>query len=215
MAMPPNTARQTTTRAGERGLSIIEALVIVTVTAMLALLLLPLASRAGGRNFALAERSLDAADAAIAEDRFRALLRAAAQQREASFAGGADSATFFPALGTPVACADAGASAAVRLRIVRRGDGGFLACESGARRVGLLSWETGAARFSYSADGGAWAGVWNEAPAALGDRTGMVRAAPLVKFELTGPGGRTLSWVERAGWSEPFAPLDASEDARQ
>jgi hypothetical protein len=200
-------------RAPERGLSIIEALVIVTVTAMLALLLLPLASRAGARDFALAERSLDAADAAIAEDQFRALLRAATQQHGQSFAGRADSAIFFPALGAAVACASAGASAAVRLRIVRRGDGGSLICESSNRQARLLSWEEGGARFSYSADGGSWTSTWAEAPPAPGDRTGLVRAAPLVKLELTGADGRTLSWVERAGWTETLP--DASEDVRQ
>ena len=73
MATNPDAAR-----VRERGLSLIEALVIVTITALLALLLLPMVSRAAGRNFALAENAVDAAAAGNAETEFRALMRAAA-----------------------------------------------------------------------------------------------------------------------------------------
>jgi hypothetical protein len=206
MAMRPDN------RANEHGLSIIEALVIVTVTAMLALLLLPMASRAGGRNFALAERGLDAADAARGEREFRALLHAAEQQPGGtpSFSGTAESATFYPALAAPVACAEAGASVGVRVRIVRRGAGGRLLCQSARRELDLLTWAAGEARFSYSDDGIRWSNAWADArPAARGAAV-QVRTAPLVKFELAGVDG--LAWVERAGWTEKARPILGAED---
>ena len=199
MATPPNSAR-----ASERGLSIIEALVIVTVTALLALLLLPLASRAAGRNFALAEGSLDAADAANAESQFRVLLRGAVQQPRnvRGVFGQFDSVTVFPALASATACARAGASAPVKLRIVQRGDGGWLACESEGRRTAMLSWSAGEARLSYSGVGAAWANRWSAPARPMGDTTMVVLAAPLVRFEFVGADGRGFTWTERVGWTE-------------
>jgi len=209
MAMRPDPQRAGAKRARELGLSIIEALVIVTVTAMLALLLLPLASRAAERNFTLAERSLDAADAAIAEGQFRALLRGAGQTRSegSRFTGHADSVTFFPALAARTACAGEGDSSWVRLRVVGRAGGGVLQCESEGRRVELLAWSGGEARFLYSSDAAAWAGAWTEGPAPLGDTSALARSAPLVKLEITINNGPRLTWVERAGWTEPLESL--------
>jgi|CXWL01.1.fsa_nt_gi hypothetical protein len=199
MATPLNNAR---TR--ERGLSIIEALVIVTVTALLALLLLPLASRAAGRNFALAEGSLAAADAANAEIQFRTLLHGAAQQARGapSLHGQSDSVTVFPALAAATACARAGATAWVRLRIVQRGSGGWLACESEGRRTEVLAWSAGEARFSYSDDGAAWTSRWSPPPRPMRDTASLARAAPLVRFEFVGADRRGFTWAERAGWTE-------------
>ncbi len=210
MATPLNSGR-----ARERGLSIIEALVIVTVTAMLALLLLPLASRAAGRNFALAEGSLDAADAGNAETQFRALLHGAAQQPHGapSLHGQPDSVTMFPALAAATACARAGASASVRLRIVQRGDGGWLACESDGRRTEVMAWSVGEARFSYSDDGATWTNRWSQPARPMGDTTMLVRAAPLVRFDFVGQDGRGVTWAERAGWTEAY-PQDLDGEPR-
>lgn len=206
MATPPNNSRD-----GERGLSLIEALVMVTVTALLALLLLPLASRAAGRNFSLAERALDAADAANAEAQVRALVRAMAQQPSLplAFDGQAQSVTFAPSLATATACAPAGASTWVRLRIAVEGEGGRLYCEIDGRRMQMLRWSAGEARFSYSADGANWSTAWVERTPAAGANVKAVRVAPLVRFELSTADGRGLAWTERAGAAEGVAPPPA------
>ncbi len=183
--------RRDSNRPGERGLSLIEALAIVTITALLALLLLPMVSRAAGRNFLLTDRALDGAQATIAEAEFRALLRATQSDAEGALMLGArvDGVAFSPSLAEDMACARAGAPRPVRFLIVREGR---LVCESEGRRRDVLRWGDGEARFSYSADGLAWSAQWSQdtAPA-------------MVRFELERPGFPPLTWTERAGWTGP------------
>jgi|CXWL01.1.fsa_nt_gi type II secretory pathway pseudopilin PulG len=186
-------------RAGERGLSLIEALVIITVTALLAMVLLPLASGAAGRNFALAERSLDGGDAANAEMQVRTLLQGVTQGE--SFDGHTDMVTFYPSLAATTACAPAGTPQAVRLRVVRGDDRSQLLCEAGDRRVELLRWRDGAGGFSYSADGQVWRSAWSEQAARSGAAP-VTHNAPLVRFEIANAAGAGVIWIERAGWTE-------------
>ena len=190
-------------RAGERGLSLIEALVIVTVTALLALILLPLASGAAGRNFARADRAIAAAEAGAVEQAFRALLRSSVQDEIAPAGGSATAFDFVAGPEEDVGCVRAGAPQSVRLAILSNGSGGALYCEADGQRVVLLRWPQGQGRFSYSEDGAAWAGAWTDPAAAQRGRGGAApatRRAPLVRFELD---AGELSWAERAGWSEP------------
>lgn len=173
-------------REGERGLSLIEALVIVTITALLALMLLPMVSRAAARNFGMTEQAVDARLATSAETEFRALLAGAVirvnpAESAIAVSGERQSVTFLAAL--PAAgCGDVGVSV-VRLRATSAG----LVCETAGRRREILNWRGGDARFSYSADGARWRETWSGAE------------APLVRFELTQPRQRTLIWVARAG----------------
>lgn len=197
---PVATAREP--RAGEHGLSLIEALVIVTVTALLALILLPLASGAAGRNFARANRAIAAAEAGTAEHAFRALLRSAVQDEAAPSNGSAMAFEFVAGPDQNVACVQAGAPRPVRFTVSSGEGGGALYCEADGRRAVLLQWPQGQGRFSYSADGVAWTGAWVDPGAAQRGRGGAAPAtheAPLVRFELEGG----PSWTERAGWSEP------------
>lgn len=195
-------------RAGERGLSLIEALVIVTMTSLLALLLLPLASGAAGRNFALVDRSLGAAEAANAEAQVRILLRGAVQGE--GLGGDADMVSFSPSLAAAMACAAPGPPQKVRLRVLRGREESRLVCESGEHSLELLRW-VGGGGFSYSADGAGWRSSWSEQPAgsqsARGGAAAVTRAAPLVRFELSDAAGRGFVWVERAGWTEA-APIE-------
>ncbi len=198
---PVATAREP--RAGERGLSLIEALVIVTITALLALILLPLASGAAGRNFARADRAIAAAEAANAEQVFRALLHSAVQDERAPGNGTGAAFDFAAAPEQGSACVEASTPTPVRLAAASGEGGGALYCEAGVRRVVLLRWQRGQGRFSYSDDGIAWASAWVDPATAQRGRGGAApatRRAPLVRFELV---EGQLSWTERAGWSEP------------
>lgn len=206
MAMRPSGPRK-----GERGLSIIEALVILTITSLLTLLLLPIVSRAASRNYSLADQTLDDADFAHAEAQFRMLLRSAEQHGEGASASGlegqSDSLQIYPGLARGVSCASSGAGRAVRLRIFQSDKGGSLICESDFGRSELLSWAQGAARLHYSRDGGSWYAEWSDRNANSQSRRGgaapVTHMAPLVKFELTRPDGRMTAWTMRAGWTEP------------
>ncbi len=199
-------------RRGERGLSIIEALVIVSITALLALLLLPLVSRAGGRNFGLADRGLDAAEASVAEAQWRTLLAGALQQPEgaSSLEGRSDSVLLVPGLAAAVSCAPAGASHWVRLRIEqRRAGGGRLLCEVQGGRTEMLRWRRGAAAFSFSGDGRVWSPTWTERTPAPGVSVVATHQAPLARFELSSDGEPTISWVQHAGSTEAVEmPVD-------
>ena len=194
-------------RAGERGLSLIEALVIVTVTALLALILLPLASGAAGRNFARADRAIAAAEAGAAEQAFRALLRSSVQDETTPSNGSAAAFAFVAGPDQSVACVQSGAPRPVRFAVSSGEGGGALYCEADGRQVVLLRWPQGRGRFSYSDDGAAWTGAWTDPAAAqrgLGGSAPQTHTAPLVRFELDEGG---LSWTERAGWSEPVRVL--------
>ena len=191
-ALPPTSSSASSRdlkRAGEQGLSLIEALVIVTITALLALLLLPMVSRAAGRNFSLAEHALDSAEAANAEQEFRALMSAALP---GGFSGRADSLMLTPSSPSPLACVREGAPGVVRVRIA---DAARLVCEGAGHSRDLLAWGSGEARLAYSADGRAWSTLWTED-----------EGAPLVKFELLLADGRALAWIARAGALEAEAP---------
>ena len=199
-------------RAGQEGLTLIEALVIVVVTALIALLLLPLASQSAHRNFTLSERNVDAADAANAESEFRTIVQGAEQVAAPgggalALAGEANSLVVFPTLAAGAACAGAGAEAWLRLRIERRAPGGgALICETPEGSRDMLAWRQGDAAFWFSSDGASWDHSWRDnVRDAQASREGAVmasRRAPLVRFSLSRPGVPDLDWIARAGWTE-------------
>jgi len=180
-------------RGGERGLSIIEAIVIATITALLALLILPLLPRAASSSAQVAERGIDALDAMRAEREFRALVRAVSQRQvdgepQQVIVGNGAAVVMQAGLSAPVACARSGAPA-VRLAI----QGTALFCDSEGRRRPLLRWQRGSVGvLSYSVDGVSWADGWSG-----------VRAAPYVRFQLRERQRVRLSWVERVSGSPP------------
>lgn len=174
-------------RDGERGLSIIEAIVIATITALLALLIMPLLPRASAGSLAVAERGVDALDQMRAEREFRTLVRAVAMrqidgQAQIVVEGAGASVVLLPNLQLPASCARAGAPM-VRLVVERNA----LICESDGRRRALVRWQSDSAgAFSYSANGALWRSTWNDAT-----------VPPYVRFELRQSGSVRSSWVER------------------
>lgn len=180
------------TRVGERGLSIIEAIVIATITALLALLLMPLVPQAERRSFGVAERGIETVNAVAAEREFRALVRGLSPRRrdgepDLLLVGNESSVMLSPNLAIQTGCALAG-SPSVRLTIEQ----GALVCRSDGRRRALLRWSDGAVGgFSYSADGAVWRANWDDPG-----------APPFVRFELRRAGGAQLAWVERAAGAQ-------------
>jgi hypothetical protein len=174
-------------RDGERGLSLMEAIVIATITALLALLVMPLLPRAATRNAGIAERGVDVLDALRAEREFRTLVRAVSLREvdgepQAVLEGVTETLTIRPSLEVVSACARAG-SPTVRLAVERNA----LVCLSDGRRRVMLRWAQQGAAFSYSRDGVAWFQTWSD-PA----------VAPYVRFEVRRGERVTSSWIERA-----------------
>ncbi len=182
-------------RSQERGLSLMEALVVVTLTTMMALLLLPMVSNVGARNFSRVKHAIAAADLVNAENEFRAVLASAVQDPQVRFAGAQTSLVFAASPAVAAACVEPGAPAIVRLSLIELESGGALVCEGAARRE-LLRWPQGRARFSYNVGAG-WVASWSEPP--LNDAPPPGHTPPLVRFEL----GAENVWVAAAGWSEP------------
>lgn len=170
-------------RAGERGLSLIEAVVVVTITALLALILLPLASGAARRNAAIAGRAVDVAEAQVAEREFRILMGGVSGgEGAARVTGGPSALTVSSALPRASLCAPAG-TALVAVTVL----GGELRCASGDRRRVLLRWRGAEqARFTYSVDGQSWSG--SPPP-----------GVSFVRFQLQSREGVSLLWIVRAG----------------
>lgn len=183
-------------RASERGLSLIEALVVVTITTMMALLLLPMLSRVGVRNFAHVKQAIASADLANAEAEYRSLLASAVQDPQQQFAGAHSSLTFLASASTAAACISAGAPQRVRLSVVNLESGGALVCDGAGRRE-LLRWPQGSAHFSYNVGSG-WLTSWRELPRNGAAPPGFT--PPMVRFELDNGEGL---WIAAAGWSEP------------
>lgn len=180
-------------RDGERGLSLLEAIIIATVTALLALILLPLLPRTSAGALQLAERGVETLDTVRAEREFRSLIRALSVRGtlEAPIAvleGDAASALLRPNLQAPIACASAGAPT-VRLTITPNA----LVCVSDRGQRSVLRWRgAGNASLAYSSDGATWRTSWAESA-----------SAPFVRFELRQNGRVIASWIEHAAGGEP------------
>ena len=174
-------------RVGERGLSLIEAIVVVTITALLALLILPLLPRAASGSGSVAERGIDALDQMRAEREFRSLIRSVSPreiegERQILIEGASGAVLLQPSLQTSMACARAGAPV-VRLVVERNA----LVCNSDGHTRILLRWPSDrSGSLSYSADGATWRADWREA------------APPYVRFELRRGAHIETNWAEHA-----------------
>jgi hypothetical protein len=183
----------TTRRDGERGLSIMEAIVITTITALLALLIMPLLPRAAASSVDVAERGVDALDAMRGEEEFRALIRAVAPfdidgEPQTVVDGQSTAAVLHPNLSEGVSCARAG-SPSVTLAVERQA----LTCIGEGRQRDLLRWRgDSVGTLAYSVDGVVWRTAWSEP-----------EQAPYVRFELRRNGRVQASWVERTMGAPP------------
>jgi hypothetical protein len=188
-------------RLQEAGVSLIEALLTVALTALIAVLVLGLGSRVTERGFSVSYRTLDAVESDLAEREVRALLRAIVSplpgETEPALRGERDTLLVRAGLAAPVACAADGVHV-VQLRIERGG----LWCESDGRRSAMLRWNAGSAQFSYSEDAKLWATTWRE-PSRQISAIPVARTAPMARFEFRTDDGRGLSWTFRVGSTEP------------
>lgn len=189
-------------RESECGLSMIEALVVVTLTALIALMILPLAQRSSRDTVALSNREIDAATAQRGEAAFRAIMTSVSQPRVAlgappKIAGNAAGLLVNVSSQGRSACLDAGVETRVALRIEQNNAGGALVCRSEGRRTTLLTWRRGQAAFAYSPDGEAW----RDTPEAMPPNPTVSRAS-LVRFSLRAANAPPLTWVAAAGWTE-------------
>jgi prepilin-type N-terminal cleavage/methylation domain-containing protein len=173
---------------GERGFSLIEAIVVVTITGVLALLIIPLMPHGATRSLNVAERGVVVLDEMRGEREFRLLVRAVSPRLTGDepaplVEGNSNAALLFPNLPMSVSCARAGAPV-VRLAVTRDS----LVCASDGRTRPLLRWDADlSGALSYSGDGAVWRGNWNERD-----------TAPFVRFELRRQGRVETAWVERA-----------------
>jgi prepilin-type N-terminal cleavage/methylation domain-containing protein len=213
--------RQVVARAGERGLSLIEVLVVLAITSAMAAIMFSTTSTGVRENFEIATKGLDYADRATAEATFRRVLRGVVQPDAAP--GGPPPVT--TAAGTPAAlviateldeaaaCAPKGHYSVLMLRIVSSGQGGRLLCEGGERTTEMLVWRSGRATFAYSRDASTWSDRWPAQPLTFGQTRGSAASdvdarvveAPLVRLLVEDRGHITTLWIERAGHTAPAA----------
>lgn len=183
----------TTRRGGERGFSLIEAIVVVTITGVLALLIMPLLPNAATRSLSTAERGVDVLDQMRGEREFRQIVRAVSPRTSADnptplLEGDAQSVLLRPNLQGSTSCARAGAPS-VRLVVTRAA----LVCVSDGHRRTLVRWDDEyAGVLSYSADGAVWRMAWSES-----------QTVPFVRFELRRQGRVEAAWIERAMGDPP------------
>jgi type II secretory pathway pseudopilin PulG len=174
-------------RRGERGLSIIEALVIVTITALLALILLPLVAGSAARNFDRSALELDSADSARAGAAFRRIVSASSLVGRPS----ERRLVLDTSLSNAVACAEAGRGE-VMLRLVDSGD---LVCESRSGRSVLIRQSSDHGGFEFSDDGRLWARRWHAGS-----------APRFVRFSLEASDAAGRSWFAALATAERQDP---------
>lgn len=190
--------------APESGFTLIETLVMLAVSALIAALVLPMSGQGVRDNFRLADRALLSGDYSTSETHYRSLLRQAAPPLmqadgsidDTSLVGISTSLRFPVESEQAEPCPGVAGYAVVRLRVERKAKGGRLVCDSAGGSYQLLEWSAGEASFSYSGDGAEWFETW---PIRMKGVLFDPGEPPLVRLGLR-QGSRTrLLWVERAG----------------
>lgn len=171
-------------RAHEAGVSLIEALVMTAVLAIVAVLALDLARGGAARAFLQAGASADRAGTLLAGEHFVRIV-ANAVGPGAIVDGDAERLVIATAVAEPGRCRAWPAEGRLVLRIVQNDDSVRLTCTGARGEETLGHWRGRRAQFSYSVDGSAWQASWR--PAA---------AAPFVRLSLSG--SRTpMLWMAR------------------
>jgi type II secretory pathway pseudopilin PulG len=193
-----------TALAPESGFTLVETLVMLAVSALIAALVIPLSGQGVRDNFRLADRALLSGDYSSSETHYRLLLRQAAPPLmqadgsidDASLVGISTSLRFPVESEQAEPCSGVAGYAVVRLLVERKAKGGRLVCDSAGGSYQLLEWSGGEASFSYSGDGAEWFETWPIRTKGVLFDPGE---PPLVRLSLR-QGRRTrLLWVERAG----------------
>jgi type II secretory pathway pseudopilin PulG len=156
-------------RASERGISLIETLVMLAVTSLVASIVLPLVARQWHASTILAARSIDLVERAGAERAFRQIVRAALVSEDGSaFVRGDGSALQLQVVADQSTVCGAGPGVVrVTLQIERRAGMAKLICLTGAKRTELAEWRGADVGLSYSRDAVTWGAGWP--PAAPGE----------------------------------------------
>ena len=197
----------------ECGFTLLETLVMLVITALVASIVIPLSGEGVRDNFRLADRVLLAGERGASEGEYRALLRRAVPPlvhpdgsvEDTGFVG-IPTALRFPAEGEPaLTCPGITGYWVVRLRLERKASGGRLLCDGAAGTRQLMEWDRGEASFSYSWDGSSWYDSWP-----IGRVEGVPRkdAPPLVRLSLREGRNTRLLWIERAGDMSLSDPTD-------
>lgn len=179
------------TRAAQRGVSLIEALIMLALAGLVMSLLIPEIGRGVRADHASAVGSQEAAAFKRAEERFRTAVRFAArnpgQRADAAVIAG-DDATLRVA---PVPRRGQ-AWRTIGFEVVRRGEGGAIILVEGSRRETLVEWPRGSGGFSYFS-----AGEWRRQPGPTPPE--MIRLAI----------GERIVWIEKT----PPSPATMREAA--
>lgn len=201
-------------RFGERGMSIIEALIVTAIAGLLIVLLLPLIPSSMRRDTAAARDVLTMQAAVRGERAFRGVLQGVVPQQAADMEritvlNGDPRGLEGMAFGQQdVGCLDPGEFGRVRMEIVRQGRGGSLMCRGPAHTYVMLAWAEGAADLSYSEDGVSWTRRW---PLIRPTRGEEDSESVLVRFRVRANNRSIAEWIERAGWTEPPAQTQVAE----
>lgn len=214
-------------RRRERGLSIIESLVVLLVSSLLLSILLPTAIQSLSANLRIGDVGLQQLRRSLDERGFRKMMSAATPARQAPGArpvretvrGDARQMTLTVIAREAVACAPESREVRVKLMIedAEGGDGGRLVCRgegAEAQDSVVATWRRGRGAFAYSLDGLQWRADWPDpeliaaqenAVRDADDTSGLTQPlvlAPLVRLEIK-DATQTTVWVERAGAVEP------------
>jgi prepilin-type N-terminal cleavage/methylation domain-containing protein len=208
-------------RVGERGLSLIEVLVVLAITSVIAAIMFSTTSTGVRENFETANMGLEYAERATAEATFRRVLRGVVQPDAApgsplpvtTAAGTPTALVVATELDEAAACAPKGHYSVLMLRIVSSGQGGRLLCEGGEQTTEMLAWQSGRATFAYSHDASTWSDRWPTQRLTLGRARNSAESgvdarvveAPLVRLLIEDRGHNTTLWIERAGHTAPAA----------
>lgn len=169
-------------RAAEAGVSLIEALLMLAVLAIVASLTLDFAQGGAVRALHQASRSADHATEALAELRFRQIISNASGDL---IRAQRDLVVIDSVAAAPGYCSAWPARQPIALELVRSGDGARLQCRTARGVEALAQWDGAVARFSYSEDGVSWSDVWRPE-----------LTAPYVRLQVHGPEHVAL-WLAR------------------
>lgn len=191
------------TRRWERGLSVLEVLIMLAVGALATAMVLPVIGQGVRADFGLAQNGLSRAAQQRGEAAFRDLLGGALPMQAADdvdtpLIGDASSMTMDVILDRPSACTLRPGLLRVVLRVENSASGGVLRCLAPGRDAVLARWAAGRGAFAYGDPASGWKGQPGGAP-------------PLyVRFQVVGGSAEAPEWIERAPLSH--APLATADD---
>jgi type II secretory pathway pseudopilin PulG len=201
----------------QRGISLIEALIMLAVTSLAIATVLPLLGRGIAGDLRLANASLSASEFDQGEETFRTLLRGAAPSPTGAgtdlwISGDRTAVAFHTFVVAPTLCTGQGGWAQVRLWVEPSEEGGALRCQSANRQAVLARWAGAASGFSFRSNGSDWVDDL-PAPALMRRVAAMKRsdrepeseaeASIFIRFSVQSAQGGELVWIAHAQRTRP------------